>query len=447
MIECKSAWVTGMLIKPQHFQQQERYAEYVQHEKLSMLQFCNWGLAELAFDYDALLANKVSIVSVCGVFSEGTFFKYHSTTDHPLVIELTQENATQYVYLCIPRLTYSNLQVQDEGLTIPHRYTLKTHKIRDYLSNNGEVDDIGVAQLNISLQIDTDNKDNYYYFPIVKIKAFSEEKGLILDQNFLPPCINIFACQDFAQFIQSAMSMLRRKQLQLTKLLGHEGSSGVAVNVSDMDRLLLQIINKYIVQFHSYNEIKSCHPFQLYQLLMTCTAELATYLHKEHHLEVLHSYKHKEPLKTFEPMMQQMRGLLSTHIDKAAVVLEKQVINSGLFKFFLPSGASNEKGRFILAIKLDASPEQTHQILCQQVKIASPTQIDKVVRLQLSGLKMQPLNVAPGSVPFDKHAAYFELDERDELWVEIVQVQEMSLYLTKNYDAIEIVCWFIPVAS
>jgi type VI secretion system protein ImpJ len=50
----KVAWLEGMFIRPQHFQQQDRYIEGALHQQQEQLHSYGWGITELEIDESAL---------------------------------------------------------------------------------------------------------------------------------------------------------------------------------------------------------------------------------------------------------------------------------------------------------------------------------------------------------------------------------------------------------
>ena len=65
-------WSEGMFLRPQHFQQQQRYIEHFIEGRYGPLAAFGWGLSELRIDRDQLTAGKIAISSAIGILPDGT---------------------------------------------------------------------------------------------------------------------------------------------------------------------------------------------------------------------------------------------------------------------------------------------------------------------------------------------------------------------------------------
>ena len=70
----KVVWSEGMLLQPQHLQQQERHGDHVRHVTMRSTTPYAWGFSELEIDAAALALGKVALVRAVGVFADGTVF-------------------------------------------------------------------------------------------------------------------------------------------------------------------------------------------------------------------------------------------------------------------------------------------------------------------------------------------------------------------------------------
>ena len=57
----KVIWSEGMFLRPQHFQQQERYLEALVRQSSAPLRPYAWGIVELTLDKELLALGKVGI--------------------------------------------------------------------------------------------------------------------------------------------------------------------------------------------------------------------------------------------------------------------------------------------------------------------------------------------------------------------------------------------------
>ncbi len=80
----KVVWSEGLFLRPQHFQQQDRYLETFVEERTRTLRAYSWGVTELKLDEEALTLGKLAIAQARGVLPDGTPFAIPANDDPPL---------------------------------------------------------------------------------------------------------------------------------------------------------------------------------------------------------------------------------------------------------------------------------------------------------------------------------------------------------------------------
>ena len=77
---------------------------------------------------------------------------------------------------------------------------------------------------------------------------------------------------------------------------------------------------------------------------------------------------------------------------------------------------------FILAARADLPAEELRRRFPAQLKIGPVEKISDLVRLQLPGVPVHAVPVAPRQIPYHAGFAYFELDQTDELWEQLTEL-------------------------
>ena len=72
----KVVWSEGMFLRPQHFQQQERYLELMRHQRAQAPAHYFWGFRRLQLDATSLALGIVAILDAEGIFPDGTPFSF-----------------------------------------------------------------------------------------------------------------------------------------------------------------------------------------------------------------------------------------------------------------------------------------------------------------------------------------------------------------------------------
>ena len=70
----KVMWQEGMLMRPHHFQQQQRYNDYLGNRRFLAMNDLSWGFTELALNKELLAQGKIMIDSASGTLPDGIVF-------------------------------------------------------------------------------------------------------------------------------------------------------------------------------------------------------------------------------------------------------------------------------------------------------------------------------------------------------------------------------------
>jgi type VI secretion system protein ImpJ len=94
-------WSEGMYLRPQHFQQLERYVEQYVTRRTAGLQGAYWGWLHLEIDRDAYALGRVSLLGGAGVLPDGTPFSF-GAEDAPLPYEVPNDLTDELIVLALP---------------------------------------------------------------------------------------------------------------------------------------------------------------------------------------------------------------------------------------------------------------------------------------------------------------------------------------------------------
>jgi type VI secretion system protein ImpJ len=97
----KVIWSEGLFLRPQHFQQQDRFLEQFVEQRAGRLRSYAWGFTELKLDSDLLGIGKVAIASARGVFADGTPFNIPESDDPPPPLDIVEAHRR---HACLSRL-------------------------------------------------------------------------------------------------------------------------------------------------------------------------------------------------------------------------------------------------------------------------------------------------------------------------------------------------------
>ena len=84
----KVIWSEGMFLRPQHFQQHDRYLEALIEDRTRPLRPHSWGLVDLQISEEALRLGKIEVQACRAVMPDGTTVNIPKGDEPPASIEL-----------------------------------------------------------------------------------------------------------------------------------------------------------------------------------------------------------------------------------------------------------------------------------------------------------------------------------------------------------------------
>ncbi len=190
----KVAWLEGMLLKAQHFQQQERYFESLLHQHTAAQFPYYWGFSQLHLDRTLLELGKLGLKEASGIFPDGTAFKIPGLDKAPDPIEFKNSEDEAFLYLSIPLQSESQYQQDlngEEG-----RYQLKELSANDTYQDTHNPQIIKICQTRLQLIFAKNPPENTPYLSVAKLNKSSEKNRVQIDESFIPPCLNIGCSQE-----------------------------------------------------------------------------------------------------------------------------------------------------------------------------------------------------------------------------------------------------------
>jgi type VI secretion system protein ImpJ len=152
----KVAWTEGMFIRPQHFQQQDRYLEYVIRARAEVAQSYGFGFQQVKLDNSLLAVGKIALESGQGFFSDGTYFDCPAEQALPAPLNIPEGCSNEIIYLALP-------------LHQQIRYTLKERAVFDETSSEMDTASISLAELRPQLLLGKENTEQFTLLPLAKI--------------------------------------------------------------------------------------------------------------------------------------------------------------------------------------------------------------------------------------------------------------------------------------
>jgi len=430
-IPAKVLWGEGLFLRPQHFQQQDRYHETRLAETASALHPYCWGVRRLAVDTEALKADTLRLTELALIFPDGDLVRAPEHDPLPPQCRLDAlppavQAITFHAALPVLKLHGDNCAGRGEARA-DARFGQREHDTLDLFSQAAPAP---VAYLTRAVRLvpDTESLDAYDSVPLVRLRRVATG-GFELDPAFTPPSLTVAG----APGLHARLVRLLEKLLaKVNALYGHYREPGrhvVELRGGDVASFwLLHTVSTGYAALAHYMTQRDLHPERLFQEMLALAGGLMTFS-RTVRLEDLPAYAHQDPGPAFARLDGILRELLDTVISAryfaVALTNERPSYHLGA----LDSGKINAQTTLYLGVAADLPALQLVDIVPLRFKIGAPEDVDKLVLTAMPGVKLTHAAQVPSALPVRPDMVYFVLDNRGVLYDSMLKAQSISIYV------------------
>jgi type VI secretion system protein ImpJ len=431
-------WQDGMFMKPQHFQQLDRSQSKLSNMLSSYSSPLHWGIKRLEINNELLALGKIGITRAEGILQDRTPFDLPLLAELPEVKDVDPSIADKVVYLCCPLPSERSelFGTKKDGA----RYMMESQEAVDACYDSEDMANIVVGKLNFCLMYDHDDKSAYTSIPILKISEVKPDGSIILDESFIPTCIDIHASIVLSKFATEFASMLKHRAESIVQRLGVVDQQGVS-SVSDF--MLLQALNRYEPLFWHYASVEGVHPESFYRMLLQAEGELSTLCSASRRPQEFTKYNHGDLTSCLSRSLECAKMTLSVMSEQRAVPLTLTDQNYGIRTAAITDSKLVDNTTFILAVKADVTLDVLHTQFVSQTKIGSIDNIRDLINLQLPGIEIKPMPVVPRALPYHAGYTYFELDKTCEEWAALKNTAAIAVHVAGDFANLSLQLWAV----
>jgi type VI secretion system protein ImpJ len=437
----KTVWSEGMFLRPQHFQQHDRYLETLVRERCGGLQPYDWGIKKLKIDQRQLAMGKFSLTECSGIFPDGTPFNLPEDDELPLPIDIPIDVQNNIIYLALPMQRFGAVEIDtDENRHALARYHANEMEVRDINVATNATSAVMIAKLQTSLMLQKQERSGHVCIGVARVIESRVDKNVIIDEQYIPPTVDCNAQPLLKSYVKELFGLLHTRGEALGGRASEAGRGGVA-EIADF--MLLQVVNRVEPLFEHLQNIPSLHPERFYRLAVQLAGELSTFCKANKRPISFPLYLHDDLHKTFLAVMNELRELLSSVLEQNAIFIPLTPPKYGIRGAKVPDPNLLKDAVFVLAANAQVSIEQLRSGFPTQIKIGPVEQIQNLVRSALPGITVHPLPVAPRQIPYHAGFAYFELNKQGELWKQMQQSGGFAIHIAGEFPGLELEFWAI----
>jgi len=434
-------WSDGLFLLPQHFQQQERYIERYVEARCQALVPHSWGFTEIEFEPDLLSIGKVALRRVAGVFPDGTPFRMPDDDPLPKPLDVGTDVRDQLLYLAVPLRRAGELDVDREtGADELVRHEVRELQARNDSSSSGDPAVLEVGTLRTRLLLASEVTQAYACIPLTHIVECRADRQVVLNEHFIPTVMHALTAGRLASFTSELLGLLHQRG---EALAGRVAATGRGAAAEFADFLMLQAVNKYEPLMAHYAAQGDLHPEKLFQVLVSAAGELATFTATAKRPPKFPTYRHERLRESFEPVIIALRESLSKVLVQSAISIPIEPRRFGISVAIVSDRSLYGSAVFILAARADLPSEELRRRFPTQLKIGPAEKIGDLVRLQLPGVPVSAVPVAPRQIPYHAGFAYFELDQSDAMWEQLKDSGGIAMHVAGEFPGLALEFWAI----
>ncbi len=438
----KVMWTEGMFLQPQHFQQQDRHAERRLEQRVAQAAPYTWGFSLLNIDDAALLQGKLALTAASGVLPDGTPFAIPAQDAAPPAIDLPPGLRDQALLLAVAmaRPGVAESDVEAAATSMPPRYLAQEVETADSQAVSLRQAPLQIGRLNLRLLLQRDANEGFTHLPLLRVVERRADGRVVLDTQYIPPTLHALAQPLLEAHLREALAMVRQRAEALSARLSQPGRAGVG-EIADF--VFLQALNRIDPLLAHLTHLPLLHPERLYAVLVQVAGELSTFRERKRPPEYP-PYNHLDLAGCFGALMADLRQSLSIVLEQTALPIDLQERQHGVRVAIIADVDLQRRAKFVLAVNAQMPSEALRARFPTQVKIGPAERIRDLVNLQLPGVAVAPMAVAPRQIPYHGGFSYFELETRgSELWRQLERSAGLAMHISGDFPGIELEFWAI----
>lgn len=437
----KVVWTEGMFLRPHHFQRAESFLQNQIREWGGVQRPWLWGFLDLEFDEAMLRQGCVALSTASGILPDGTPFSFREARLGPVPLEIPDNLSNARVVLALPARRGGREEVI---------FSDAPDSLARYVTFEEEVDDdnalsVGPAALQfgrqrLRLMLEEELSPEWTAIGVAQVIEKRNDNQVRLDTGYIPPTLNAINNGQLYGLLNDMQGLLQQRSQQIGLRLRKPGR----FNTSEMVEFsLLALVNHHIGLVSHLKALPLLHPESLWRDWLAFATELTSWGPQRMPDAVLPAYDHDDLAGCFGKLMLMLRQSLSLVMEESAIQIPLVERTHGLNVATVPDSNMVRDFGFVLAVKASVPGDTLQSHFPAQMKVAPVTKIRDLVQLQLPGMVLRTMPVAPPQIPWHAGYSYFELEKGGDLWKEMEKSGAFALHLAGEFPGLDMEFWAI----
>ncbi len=309
-LEDAIVWHEGMMLSPQHFQQQDRRLEALLFHRLETAAPQSWGVVDLQFDSALLVNGLFRVTRLKAVMPDGLVVTYASEprdgyAERTLDIDLNEhaeqiKAKPQRIHLTVPVPAANGTLTVGDGARFQSVEGPET--VDEHLADSRTR--IPRLMPTLRLQVTNQPSARVVSLPLAEVEFCNESFSLT---GFVPPAPGVEPASRIGTLCIGVAERMRQKAVMLSERLQASLREGGAV--SQQDHAMIQALVASLPRFEVMARSGCVHPFALYAELAGLAGQVAT-MTENMMPPILPAYVHRDPWPSFDTAARYIHSVL-----------------------------------------------------------------------------------------------------------------------------------------
>jgi type VI secretion system protein ImpJ len=437
------AWREGLFLRPQHFQQQDRYFEALLRARAGSLAPHPWGLLELKLNDAATQLGKFAIERLAAIMPDGTPVTIPAGQPPPDPIDIPPETRDAMIQLTLPAERPGAVEFQSRGAAASARHLVDEEDVFDAFAEGRQAERLELARPNVRFGMTREETDGRVTLPLARITEVLNGK-VTFDPRFIPPLMDVRASPRLDGMVDDIIGRADQRvdELAVRAAESMEGGSETFASF-----LLLQALNRWTPVLAHLRALPNLHPERLYETFVGMAGELATLTTTERRPPRFPPYDHLNLQATFEPVFEVLQSELSALFDRSAGQMKLENVGPGAYTARIDDHGVFQTSNLYLAASARVPPEALVTRFASLVKVGSVTRMRDIVQSALqAGVRISPTPTPPPQIRILPGYVYFELDRSSPDWRDLPKAPALGIHVAGDWPDLQLELWWVKRA-
>jgi len=441
----KIVWSEGLFLRPQLFQQQERYLEQYVHRRASSSGPFFWGFRKFEIQAHLLALGQVGLASCSGVFLDGTPFDLPLDSPVPTPLKVHAGHVDRLLCLAVSAPGGTGEETTFEGADVAQsslaRFSVFDEDMRDCNSIGQGPQPVQMSHLRTRIMLLDEADKGWLGLPLAVVRSVSKDGVVELDPSFIPPLCGFGASTVLVEWLTSLHRICNMRALSLAvRLSASDGQAQDAAELSDF--LLLQLLNRLEPQLEHVLQVRSTPPEQIYTLLRGMCGELSSLVRSDTRRALSHPpYTHDNLQQSFQALTADVSALLNDVLVRSARRIPLTPRAHNVLFCSIEPGELSSFGSLVLAVAAHWPAAQIASEFPARCKLSPVDRLADVIRAHIPGIGLLLLPIPPRQLPFQAGHVYFQVEPLGAQWDHLQTHGGLAMHIGNDIPGMRVELW------